>query len=170
MHGKKVCHMHGGKTPTGYGLPQTTHGRYSSVLPVRLAQRYEEARTSQDLLSVREDLAVCESRLADLFGRLDTGESGQVWHAMCRALELFRAALAMKDATTMNDQLQTMCTLAARGRDDHSTWREIMAVWDSRCRLTLTEQKVLVTSQQMVSTEKLMIMLGVIANVIKQTV
>jgi hypothetical protein len=37
MRGKAVCHYHGGKTPAGYGLPQTKTGKYSSLLPLRLA-------------------------------------------------------------------------------------------------------------------------------------
>jgi hypothetical protein len=162
--------MHGGKTPTGFGLPQTKTGRYSRLLPLRLAQRYEEARANQDLLSVRDDLAVAEARLGELLQRLDTGESGARWQALCAALDTFAAALAVKDGATMTQQLQRMRQLATGGRDDHRTWQEILSLWDSRCKLTQTESKRLVAMQQMVSTEKLMIYFGVITNVIQQAV
>jgi hypothetical protein len=113
---------------------------------------------------------VCESRLAELFGRLDTGESGAGWQAMGRALDTFSAALAVKDGATMSEQLRRMRQLATQGREDAATWRDIQLLWESRCKLTLTEHKTLLTAQQMVSTEKLMIMIGVITDAIKQTV
>jgi len=170
MHGRSTCYHHGGPTPRGYGLPQTTHGRYSKVLPIALAQTYRAARSNQDLLSLRDDLAVCEARLMELFQRLDTGESGACWQAMCRALDAFSAALVVKDGATMHEQLQRMRQLATQGREDSAAWRDIQVLWESRCKLTTTELKTLLTSQQMVSTEKLMVMFGVITDVIKQTV
>jgi hypothetical protein len=170
MHGRTTCYHHGGTTPTGYGLPQTTHGRYSKLLPLRLAQTYEAARTNKELLSVRDDIAVCESRLMDLFSRVDSGESGQRWQAMCSTLDTFVAALAVKDAQAMNAQLQTMRQLTTQGREDHVAWREIQSLWETRCKLTQTESKRLVAMQQMVSTEKLMVYFGVITDVIQRTV
>jgi hypothetical protein len=170
MHGRTTCYHHGGTTPTGYGLPQTTHGRYSKVLPIALARTYQQARANQDLLSLRDDIAVAEARLGELFGHLSTGESSGGWQALCTALDTFSAALAVKDGATMHAQLQIMRQLATHGREDATAWRDIQVLWESRCRLTLTEHKTLLTSQQMVSTEKLMVMFGVITDVIKQTV
>jgi hypothetical protein len=170
MHNKRVCYHHGGMTPTGYGLPQTKHGRYSKVLPVRLAQKYEEALANKDLLSVRDDVAVCESRLADLFRRVDSGESGQRWQDVLQTFEAFSTALAARDGAAMNRHLVSMRRLITQGSDDAAVWGEIQALWESRCRLTLTEAKTLVMAQQMVTVEQLMVYLGVITDAIQRTV
>src|SRR2546427_7021535 len=84
MRGKTVCKMHGGLSKRGMANGNYKHGKYSRVLPVRLQQSYEEATHNPQLLSVRHDLAACESLLQDAFRRLDTGESGAIW-ATCRS-------------------------------------------------------------------------------------
>jgi hypothetical protein len=170
MRSKTVCAIHGGKTPTGYGLPQTTLGRYSKVIPLRLAARYEEARTNKDLLSVRDDIALAESRLADLFSRVDSGESGAIWQALGAALEAFHRAMTGNDLAAMQGHLATMRRLIAKGADDYAAWSEIQKLWDTRCRLTQTETKTLITMQQMVTTEQLMLFFGSIAHAVQDTV
>src|SRR5579871_5515650 len=67
------CRMHGGKTPRGPALPQYKHGRYSKVLPADLAARYAEARTDQELVAFRDDIALVDARLADVLARLGQG-------------------------------------------------------------------------------------------------
>jgi hypothetical protein len=168
--GKRVCHMHGGKTPAGYGLPQTTSGRYSKVIPLRLAQRYAEARASPVLLSLRDDLAACEARIGDLFLRVDTGESGAVWQALGTALDALNRAMSGNDLAAMQTHLATLRQLITAGNDDRAAWQEIQALWETRCRLTQTETKTLMTMQQMISTEQLMVMMGVITDTIQRAV
>jgi hypothetical protein len=162
--------MHGGKTPSGYGLPQTKSGKYSKVLPLRLAARYEESLAHQDLLSVRDDVAVCEARLAELLTRIDTGESAQRWQDLRQALTEFSTALAAGDGAALHRHCATLHLLVRQGGDEYAAWREIQRLWDTRCRLTLTEHKTLVAAQQMVSTEQLLVYMGVITHAIQQAV
>jgi hypothetical protein len=168
--GHHVCYIHGARTPTGFALPQTKTGRYSKVLPVRLAQRYEEAQANPRLLSVRDDLAVCEARLAELFGRLDTGESGALWQALRDTLDAFAVAQAAGNVAHMKQHLGTLRQLVSQGSADTAAWEEIMQLWDRRCRLVQTEIKTLVSLHQMVSTEQLMLYFGVITDAIQRIV
>jgi hypothetical protein len=170
MHGRDTCYHHGGATPRGYGLPQTTHGRYSKVLPLRLAARYEEARNNKNLLSLRDDIAVAESRLSELLGHLATGESGALWQTLRETLEAFTLALAQRDGATMNAHLATMRHVITQGTDDTTAWGEIQKLWDTRCRLIATEQKTLIAERQTVTVEQLMIMMGVVTNAIQRIV
>jgi hypothetical protein len=129
MRGRRVCYKHGGKAPMGYALPQTTHGRYSKLLPLQMAAKYREARDNPDLRSLHDDIAVLEARLTELFARLgqDTAADGE-------------------------------------------TWAEIRRMWDIRCTLTQTEVRRLVALDQMISTEQLMVFLGVVTDVIQRAV
>jgi len=162
--------MHGGTTPSGFGLPQTKTGKYSKVLPIRLQQRYEASRESPVLLSLRDDIAACESRLADLFQRVDSGESGHLWHSLRGIADAFSAAMTQGDVQAMHRHFARLRDLIGQGSADYAAWAEIQALWETRCKLTLTEQKTLVAMQQMVTTEQLMVYFGVITDAIRRSV
>jgi hypothetical protein len=77
--GATVCRMHGAKTPRGPDLPQFKSGRYSNFLPTRLAATYRNAAKDPELLSLHSEIALLDARMAELLGRVDTGESGALW-------------------------------------------------------------------------------------------
>lgn len=62
------CRIHGGATPSGFALPQYKTGRYSKVLPDALRYRYEVARDDEDLLSLRDEIALLDIRITELLG------------------------------------------------------------------------------------------------------
>jgi hypothetical protein len=157
MHGKTVCYHHGGRTPTGFGLPQTKTGRYSKVLPLRLAARYEQALANKDLLRLHDDVALAETRLGDLLQRLDTGETDRLWQRLQRSFEAFTEAQRAQDTAEMRQQLTTLHGLIQQGSSDAQAWQEIMRLWESRCKLITTEQKTLMAQQQLVSVEQFMV-------------
>ena len=168
--GKTKCRLHGGKSLSGMANGNYKHGRYSKVLPVRLQQSYEEATHNPQLLSVRHDLAACEALLVEAFGRLDTGESGQVWSDLQEALTAFEKAEVRRDPDAMDEQLATIRTLIRRGHGEADVIEDIRALWDSRCKLTMTEQKTLVALDQMMTKEQLMHYMGVITDAITRHV
>src|ERR671916_1968189 len=73
------CPNHGGKSLGGIASPRLTHGRYSRSLPAQLAARYTAAQHDPELLSLRDELALLDARIADVLSRVDSGESGQLW-------------------------------------------------------------------------------------------
>jgi hypothetical protein len=112
---------------------------------------------------MRQDAAACRARLHELFGRLDTGESGEVWRALGETHAAFEAALAGGDTGAMRIQLAAMQRLIAQGQSDYAAWEDVRATWDSLTKLTLTEGKTLVAMQQMMSIEQVALYMGVIA-------
>ena len=168
MHGRTVCYNHGGVTKTlGMANAQYKHGRYSTVLPVRLAARYHEALADPELLSVRHDIAACESQLADLFARLDRGESGAVWATLRTTLATFEQALARGNRPVMHASLGHLRRLITEGTDEYAAWADIRDMWQSRCKLTETEQRTLVVQQQMVTVHELNNLLAVVTHAIQ---
>src|SRR5579872_1667541 len=70
------CRMHGGKRLTGIAHPGlTAGGRFSKYRPARLADHYETARRDPELLSLRENIALLDSRLADVLQQASNRES-----------------------------------------------------------------------------------------------
>lgn len=66
------CRIHGGATPGGFASPHFKTGRYSKVLPAALRDRYEQARGDEDLLSLRDELALVDARIGEVLqGKLD---------------------------------------------------------------------------------------------------
>ena len=164
------CRMHGGKVRLGPSNPAWKHGRYSKVLPLRLSARYEDALLNPDLLSVRHDIAAAESQLADLFARLDTGESGAVWDALQKALAAFEEATAIGNRPVMHASLATLRRLITQGSSEYAAWDDIREMWQSRCKLTETEQRTLLVQQQMITVHELAGLLGVITHAIQERV
>lgn len=146
------------------------HGRYSKILPVRLQQTYELARRHPQLLRLTDDIATAEARLVDLFTRVDSGESGHLWQALAQALEAFNTAMSQGNTSAMHEHLATMRQLIGQGVSDYHAWSEIQRLWETRCKLTQTETKTLMTLHQMVTTEQLMVYFSVITDTIQRAV
>jgi hypothetical protein len=89
-------------------------------------------------MSLRDDIAVTESRLGDLFGKVDSGESGAVWQALRAVLEAFGLAQRAGDVATMQQHFTSMRELVTKGSADYAAWAEIYTVWGQRCKLVQT--------------------------------
>ncbi|MSQ94258.1 MAG: hypothetical protein EXR98_06840 [Gemmataceae bacterium] len=80
MTGKKVCFHHGGATPSGIASASFKTGRYSKDLPPPIAGRYQQAlENREDLLKLYDEIALLDTRIAELCQNLESGERGTVW-------------------------------------------------------------------------------------------
>jgi len=120
MHGKAVCYMHGGNSPAGIASPSFKHGRYSKVLPVRLAERYAEAKADPELTNLEDEIAVTVVRLCELFAGTKVGEAvrSRRWQAIDRTMVLLKKLVdsEVKRKATLKQMLavdQVMALLAA---------------------------------------------------------
>ena len=162
------CRMHGGKTPRGLALPQTTHGRYSKDLPTRLLADYERALQDSDLLELRSEIALLDSRLSDLLQRVDTGEAGALWKQLNHLYDDFIEASRREDRSTANRALVSMQDIIQRGRDDYAAWDEVKAVIEDRRRLVETERKRMLDMQLMVRSDRFMLFVTALASSVKK--
>jgi hypothetical protein len=168
--GRSVCQVHGGKTPRGLASPQTRTGRYSKDMPTRMAARYQEAQADPELLVLRDEIALLDSRLADVLSRVDTGESGALWSQLARSWDDFMTARAGGNVAKMTEALAVHETMLARGRADYAAWAEIGTLLDRRQRFVESERKRYVEMQQMVSLEQAMLFLGAVTDAIRRHV
>lgn len=164
------CRLHGGLTPNGMQSPSFKTGRYSKVLPARLASKYQEALADTALLELREEISLVDTRLADLIGRVESGESGEVWRQLRSAYSEFTKNRSRGDAPGMAEHLGTIESLIIRGLADYAAWQDISQTLEQRRKLVESERKRLVEMQQMITTEQAMIMLAAITDTVRRHV
>jgi len=170
VNGYEVCHVHGGKTPRGLNSPHTTHGRYSSYLPTRLAGKYEEAQTDAELLNLRSEIALIDTRTIELIKQIDTGESGRIWQAVRVVYRDFQMAYSAKDGARMALCLTELDNLIKAGVRQYAVWSEITSNIEKRRRLVESERKRLVEMQQMITSERAMLLMAAVVSIIKEQV
>lgn len=162
------CRMHGGSVPNGIALPQFTTGRYSRYLPERLLERYHEAAEDPRLLELQHDIALIDSRLAELLGRIDTGESGRRWRVVQELAHAYRQAL--RDGSGDEEALNELLGAIMAGVRDEAAWADIHGAVEQRRKLVESERKRLVETQQTITVEKAMLIIGGLTDIIRRHV
>jgi len=112
VRGRNVCRMHGGSSLSGVASPAWRHGRYSRYLPGGLRRRYERAAADQELLALRDEIALVDARSQELLGRIAAAEGDaaealwpSVWPLVDRRRQLAEAE------SRRQTQLQLVLTL-----------------------------------------------------------
>lgn len=167
VKGRTRCRLHGGATPRGMANPNTKHGKYSKYLPARLQAKYEEAESDGDLIALRSELALIDARVIDLVQRVDTGEAGDTWRKLGRAYDEMVRATKAKNTAGMRAALEQIGDLIDKGKDDYAAWDEVTNLLEQRRKLVETERKRLVEMEQMITSERAMMLVGAVAGVIK---
>lgn len=168
--GKSVCRLHGGATPCGAGSPHWKHGRYSKALPAHLLDRYEEARQDTELLALRDDVALVDTRLGELLKHVDTGEGGQRWAMLQQAMSDLQRAYRQGDTAALTAAIDRLGAVIQRGRDEAAVWEEICGLLEQRRRLAESEHRRLIGLQQMLTAEEALSILAVVADSVRRHV
>lgn len=170
MKGKKGCRVHGGKTPGGLASPHWKHGKYSKYLPERLHTRYQEAVNDDDLLALRDEIALTRSRITELLERIDAGESGQLWRLLRRELTAFETAQKDQRVEDAATHLNEIRRLIRQGLADWAIWDDIRSNMETHRRLVESERKRLVDMQQMITAERAFLLVNRIGEIILENV
>ena len=168
--GFTVCRFHGGKTPVGVAAPSFRTGRYSKHMPVRMLERYEQSLDDPELLNMRAEIALVDSRLEDLLGRADTGESKALWEKMRKTADKLLRAFESDDLASMHVSILELDRLVGSGLADREIWYEIQTLIEQRRKVVEAEQKRLVAMQQMVTAEQAMSLVAGLLSAVKQHV
>lgn len=164
------CNLHGGKSLAGTESPSFKHGRYSKYLPTRLAARYVEAQKDPALLELRAEIALIDTRLTDVLERLDKGESGALWTLISNEFDKFKKAQVVKDTDEARAALGALDQLFTDGIADYAAWKEVSDLVEQRRKLVESERKHEVETQQMISTERALLLIGAIGETIRRHV
>ena len=160
------CRMHGGKIPRGAASPHFVTGRYSKDLPTRLAARYEEARTDPDLLNLNAEIQLTYALLGEALKGMDHGESGRLWAELKATWDEFQDANRAQDKEASRLALVAMGDLIKRGVADAAARSEVLNIIERRRKLVESEGKRRTAMQQMITAERLMVLVAAVVDVV----
>lgn len=170
MKGREVCYHHGGKTPAGVASPNFKTGRYSKYLPDRLSNKYLEAREDAALLELRDEIALLGTRAGELLENLQDGDTRQLWKDLRETWDALEDAVKAGDKPKQGKAIQEMGSIIKRGNAIYASWAEIYNVTDQRRKTVESERKRLVEMQQMITAERMLLLVGAILGVIQRHV
>ncbi len=164
------CRLHGGKSLAGPASGTFKTGRYSKYMPARLLERYEAAIEDPELLNLKHDISLVDSRLSDLLQRVDTGESRTLWEKARKVNQEIQKAVHDENYGRMMVQCLELDRLIGDAMVDHEAWYEIHAILDQRRKLVESEQKRLVSMQQMITSEQAMTLITAVIDTVRRNV
>jgi hypothetical protein len=166
----KRCYYHGGASPVGIASPNWRNGRHSLYMPARLSQRYLQAVGDPELLAVRDDIALVDSRVSDLLERIEKGEAGKLWTEAQEEYKAFRQASARADPQDTREHLAKLDAILGRGVAEFAAWDELGRWLEQRRRLVETEMRRLQKLQQFLTAEQAQMLVVAVGEVVKRHV
>jgi hypothetical protein len=164
--------MHGGSSAqqelVGAANPAFKHGRYSRALPVDLGERYAEALASSDLLSLRDEVAVLEARIAELLAA--AAPAREHWAAAGAAFADMRRASATGDAAAMTTAASRLDAALRAGSRSGAAWSEVAALMERKRRMARDEVRRLQALGQTITAERAMVLVAALADSVMRNV
>lgn len=153
------CHYHGGPTPRGAASANYVHGRFSKALNPKRRALYEDARGSEDLLSLERTLAMHDVQAVEALERreqLDTPEFRR------RALALFRGAkkALAEDPDLASAKLLELQRLLERGTEEDRAREEVSRLTSSLSRRQEAAWKIRLGAAHVINQSELTAILG----------
>ena len=165
--GNGRCRMHNGRAKGGMESPTYKDGRHSKYLPYPLADIYNEARNDEQLLSVKQEIALADTLIMAMLPNLETGESGQAWRQLSAILGAMRTAYAEADTHGMADGFNRAYGLINDRLAHYKTQDEILRTVDQRRKLVETEQRISLQGERAITIELFGALLGAIFGMIE---
>lgn len=164
------CRMHGGKSLVGSANGRWKTGRYSKLLPQRMRETYEQSLADDELLTLRDEIALLDTRLADVLRTLETGETELGWVLVQQAFERLTQALRSDDAPRAQAAMRNLEQVIQTGAADYAVWKDVGDMLDRRERLVRSERRRLVELQQTLTMEQAMVFTSAIISLVAANV
>ena len=164
------CMKHGGKSLAGIASRTFVTGRWSKHLPTRFMAQYAASVSDPDLLNLRDEISLLDSRMADVLTSVSNSESGELWKKLKDALRDYdKAARSIaKDAEFKKDEaFGQMRWLINEGYAEWQSWMELRHILQERKSLVDSERARLKDMQQMITAEQAFVLIGRITSAIR---
>ncbi len=162
--------MHGGKAQWGAANASFKDGRYSKLLPVQMQVDYRRATQDRDLLALREDIALLDTRLAEVLRGLASGETVPWVVRLQEAGDALEVARRDHDTAAMPARLDALLRLVRERGASREVWAEVVPLLEQRRKLVESERKRLVDMQMMVTKEALMVFLSTLTASLREKI
>lgn len=141
--GSDKCRMHSGEGKTKGWMNQSykggdlvgmadikKKGKYSGSVIGTLRERYEEAIAHDDLTTLSNELALMDSRIAQILEKLGTGETSELWDSLKDEWTRFMMAVRLGDTESQNACLPTLNRLITQGASTSHQWNELFSTME----------------------------------------
>ena len=143
-------------------------GKYSQNLSGKLLGAYQHSLQDPEIASMAEALALCDSRLSDLTQELEGADS--VGDTIASARGELKRALNCKDRLPQLEHLKTLKEILDRGANADQIWDRILLAIEGRRRAAETESRRIVSMGQSVPIQKVVEIIGMISQAMRNTV
>lgn len=163
IKGSSRCRMHYGKLRKGFSSPLAKSGKYSKyILGAEFRERYEEAISSDTLISMMDEIGIIDARTSEIIGKLGTGETSELWDKLYKTWVNFMMAVRLGDSETQNNLLGTLNNLITSGHNTSNQWEELFRVVERRRKIVETENKRMATNRDMIPVQQVVFMLNLV--------
>lgn len=164
------CPIHGGKNPSGVAHPNFKNGRFSEYMPANMLDAYNRGLEDPELLALRSEIALLDARHAQVIARAEKGESADFWADLQRTWGQFMAAVRVGDTKVQNELLPVLNSIITTKAYAERAWEHSERLSLARAKLSTAEQNRLATAQQMISVDRVMIMMAAAVLALKEVV
>jgi len=119
-----------------------------------MLSRYKEALTDPERLALDNEIALVDTRIMDILGRVDTGEAGRHWAQVGEAYTSLINSMRENDTAGVSAALEKMNREIGMGVSDYAAWKEIIDLITSRRRLVESERKRLMQMKALVAIDE----------------
>lgn len=150
--GWSVCRFHGAGTERDPGGSAAITGRFSKYLPTRFIETYEAHIADPDYLNLSHEMALVDTRLAELLGLLDGAETKAAWAKIRGVGYKLNLALSHESIEDLREAVETckheLYEAIAIRTADHELWSSIMEGVEQRRKLADTERRRIVDAKK----------------------
>lgn len=168
--GFEVCEIHGGKTPVGIASPHWKGKGRSKHLKPEMLEAYQEAQSDNELLSIRDDIALTEALLQSALPRLESRESGKAWVLIRKSIDGLQKAFANENYGECMVLTQAMRDVVDENVAHFAAEDEVRTNLEQLRKLKESERKRLTDMQQMVTTEQAMLLVSALLDSVRRNV
>ncbi len=150
--------------------PAFKTGKYSKYMPERLLERYHDAVADPALLELDHEIALVDSRLADLLTRVDTGEAAKNWKEARDINDAIQEALLTEQYGAIVLACTALDRLISPSLNDYEAWNQLTALLDQRRKLVESQRKRMIEQQQFVTVEQALLLVTAVVDSVKRNV
>lgn len=145
------CRLHGGVVPRGPAHHSYKTGKYSKYLKGGIAKKYAEAMENGGRLSLLDDIALTDARMAELMDSMGGTNLPELWLKMNAIRERAESGRVNK-ANAIRD----IMAIIQEGAADARRWQDVTTLQDHKRKLIDTENKAAAIAERMISADEFM--------------
>jgi hypothetical protein len=171
--GRTRCRRHGGASLVGPAHPNFRTGRHSKVLKGGLAQVYQTAINDPHLVSVRDELALIDMRVAQLLEAIGETGNAKLLKEIRAKFDVFKAAGKKKGKQSAIEglgALEQVDRLIDEALTAAATWDELRETLDLRRKLSETETRRMRDLHQLIDVKSALAMMTLLVDEVRKRV